>query len=461
MRIVVIISDTFRFDHVAAHGLVKVHTPNLDALARRGADFLRCYAGSFPTGPNRADLYLGRYWFPRSEWAPLPTDETTLAQRLTKAGYVTQWIGDNPHLLKNNAFYHRGFSAAVQVRGQEGDVYFTRLNKPRPRIQPKAKTRHRPEPFGMTLVNLHEWLNEPRYEADRFCCRTADLACRWLQENYKAKKWTLWLEFFDVHEPWDVPEYLWRRYDPDYRGTEMRHPNYGPASAYTAAELRNLAAHYAGEVTLVDKCIGHILRQIDDCGIADDTAIVFTTDHGIALGEHNRTGKSNIHPTDSRAWLMFEELAHIPLIIYLPGMRPRKIRQYAQPVDTTATILEIAGAKRDRSAHGRSLMGLVRGRRGGWQRDWAISSAYLGRLGRKSSGLTMLYAGRWAYCPRTERMGGGGVLFDMAADRQQKRNVVRKFPQVAARMRRRMGRLLGQIGTPGEAVAALMDEQGG
>lgn len=456
MRIVVLTSDTFRFDHVAAHGLKEVYTPSLDALAASGADFLRAYSGSFPTGPNRADVYLGRYWFPRSEWAPLPTGEPTLAGRLTQAGYVTQWIGDNPHLMKNNAFYHRGFSAAVTIRGQEGDVYFTRLNKPDPKVQPTAKTRYRPQLYGMTLVNLHEWLNEPRYEQDRFCCRTADLACRWLQENYKADRWVLWVEFFDAHEPWDAPEYLWRRYDPRYRGKEMRHPNYGPASDYTAAELRNLAAHYAGEVTLVDKSIGRILRQIEDCGIDDDTAVVFTTDHGIALGEHNRTGKSNIHPRDGRAWLMFEELAHIPLIVRLPGQRPRKVRQFVQPVDLTATLLDLAGAGRDRSGHGQSLMGLIRGRRGGWKRTCAISSAHLGRLGPKSSGLPMLYSGRWAYGPRDERMSRRGVLFDMAADREQKTNLVGRHRQVAARLAGQMRKLLARIGTPAETIHALM-----
>jgi len=458
MRIVVLVSDTFRFDHVGAHGLREVRTPNLDGLARQGADFLRAYTGSFPTGPNRADVYLGKFWFPRSEWAPIPLGETTLAERLGRAGYATQWIGDNPHLLKNNAYYHRGFDAAVQVRGQEGDVYFTRLNRPRPRIMPKAKTRYRPEKFGMRLVDLHEWINEPRYEEDRFCCRTADLACRWLQDNYKADKFVLWVEFFDCHEPWDPPEYFWRRYDPGYSGPEMRHPNYGPASDYTPAELRNLAAHYAGEVELLDKSVGRILRQIVDCGIDDDTAIVFTTDHGIALGEHNRTGKSNIHPTDQRAWLMFEELAHIPLIIRLPGGRPRKIRQFVQPVDLTATLIDLAGAKRDASLHGRSLMGLIRGRAKGWHRNCAISSAHMGRLGRKSSGLPMLYSGRWAYSPRNERAAASGLLFDMVADRDQKHNVLGRHRQVAARLDRQMRKVVKQIGVPDETVAKIMGD---
>jgi len=455
MRIVVIISDTFRFDHVAAHGRKAVHTPHLDDLARRGADFQRAYAGSFPTGPNRADVYLGRTWFPRHPWSPLPTDVPTLAERVVEAGYVTQWIGDNPHLMKNNAWYTRGFSAAVVTRGQEGDMYFTRLNKPHAAVQPVAKTRRTPVKFGMTLVDAHEWQNEPRYEADRFCCRTADLACRWLEENYKHKQWMLWLEMFDVHEPWDPPEYLWRRYDPDYAGPEMRHPNYGPASEYTKAELRNLAAHYAGEATLVDKSIGRILRQIDDCGIADDTAIVFTTDRGICLGEHNRTGKSNLHPDDTRPFPLYEQLSHIPLIVYVPGARPRRPRQIVQPVDTAATILQLAGAKADKSQDGASLLDLVRGKRSTWRRDWAISSAHLGHQPWRRQTLPMFYTGRWAYCPRTDSGGPAGMLFDMAADPEQRKSLVKSRPAVASRLRDRMRKRLEAMDVTAEQVAEL------
>ncbi|MHC4718017.1 MAG: sulfatase family protein, partial [Planctomycetota bacterium] len=347
--------------------------------------------------------------------------------------------------------------AAVQNRGQEVDVYFTRLNKPALQVQPDDKTR-RTSRFGMSLPSLQEWQNEPRWEDDRFCCRTADLACRWLEDNYKAPKWMLWLEFFDVHEPWDPPEYFWRRHDPGYDGPEMRHPNYGPAGEYTAAELRNLQAHYAGEVELMDKCVGRILRQIEDCGIDDDTAIVFTADHGIAVGEHNRTGKSNIHPDDKRAWLMFEELAHIPLIVHLPGMRPRKVRRYVQPVDLTATLLDIAAAEPDPDADGSSALGLATGSADSWRRAWAISSGYLGGLSETPSGLPMLYAGKWAYCPRTDRMGTGGVLYDMGADRAQKTNLARGHPAVAARMRRQMKRLLSEMGVAGESIGALMGE---
>jgi hypothetical protein len=81
----------------------------------------------------------------------------------------------------------------------------------------------------------------------------------------------------------------------------------------------------------------------------------------------------------------------------------------------------------------------------------------MGRMNAKTpSGVTMLYAGKWAYCPRTERMGKGGLLFDMAADREQTRNLVREHPAVAGRMRRKLRKVMAEIGVPEETVAAVI-----
>ena len=116
-----------------------------------------------------------------------------------------------------------------------------------------------------------------------------------------------------------------------------------------------------------------------------------------------------------------------------------------------------AGAGRDRSGPGQSLMGLLRGRQGGWKRTCALSSAHLGRLGPTASGLPMRYSGRWAYGPRDERMSRRGVLFDMAADRGQRTNLVGRHPQVAARLAGQLRKVLARIGTPAETIHALMD----
>ena len=104
-------------------------------------------------------------------------------------------------------------------------------------------------------------MNDIRTEADTFCARTAATTATWLERNYRAGPFFLWVDFFDPHEPWDPPEYLVRRYDPDYDGPPMLHPNYGPADRYSAAELRNLWAHYAAEAELVDRHIGRVLGE--------------------------------------------------------------------------------------------------------------------------------------------------------------------------------------------------------
>ena len=104
-----------------------------------------------------------------------------------------------------------------------------------------------------------------------------------------------------------------RRYQPDYDGEPMLHCNYGPATDYTPDELTNLWAHYAAESEMVDRHLGRVLQKIDDLMLWDDTIVIVTSDHGTSLGEHNRTGKSNISDHDERYWPIY------------PGGRPRAV----------------------------------------------------------------------------------------------------------------------------------------
>ena len=76
-----------------------------------------------------------------------------------------------------------------------------------------------------------------------FLFGTSELAVEWLEENYQTSPFFLWVDFFDPHEPWDPPEYMVKKYDAEYDGVPMLHPNYGKASDYTPEELRNLRAH--------------------------------------------------------------------------------------------------------------------------------------------------------------------------------------------------------------------------
>ena len=346
-NIILIISDTFRYDNLGDKAARPVRTPQLDRFAAERATSIEgFYTGSFPTIPHRTDLAAGRLGWPHYGWQDIEKSTANhIAAILRECGYATQLICDCPHLFK--AGFQKNFDAAYQHRGQEGDKYLLHLNDPIAEVVPPGKTRHLPRFRDKSLVDIHRWINrDPRCEVDLFPPRTAETAVRWLEENDKAGPFFLWVDFFDPHEPWDPPEYMVRRYDPEYSGTAMLHPNYGPSSDYTPEELHNLWAHYAAEAELVDRWIGRVLQKIDDLALWEDSIVVMTSDHGTSVGEHERTGKSNIHPTDERFWPIYPEIGHVPFLVAGADVpRGRRLDMLAQPIDILPTLCELADAR--------------------------------------------------------------------------------------------------------------------
>jgi arylsulfatase A-like enzyme len=461
LNIVVIVSDTFRYDHIGANGNGWIKTPELDAFARRAAAFDNCYVSSFPTIPMRTDWFTGRYGFPFYGWKPLDPQATVIAPLLARAGYINQLIIDTPHMMRGEYHFDRGFHGATWIRGQEGDTPMTWMNHPVLEKMPNAKTRHSPKPFGGVLANVHAWQNHHRWhsEEDRFVAQTCRAACLWLEHNYRAERFFLWVDCFDVHEPWDPPEYLVALYDPDYRGVPMFHPNYGPATDYTPEELRNLRAHYAGECTLVSKHVGRVLRMIEDVGIMDRTAVFLMSDHGMYLGEHNRTGKSNIHPRDDRgSWPLYREVSHIPLFVYVPGLtesgQPRRIAQLVQAPDVMPTVLELAGVEWPEALHGMSLVPLLRGQTEGWGRTIAVTSSVL-QMGRGRQGAKVSVTdGAWSLV-----LGQDGAvppeLYDLSHDPGETQNAAADNKDKTQELREACHGLLRTLGADEEKIRSV------
>ncbi len=451
MNIIVLVSDTFRYDYLGVNGNRWIGTDALDRFASRAVRFDRHYLSSFPTIPNRTDLFTGRYSFPFHGWQPLERDMPVLITIFGDEGYTSQLIADTPHLMNRGHHFDRDFTGAHWIRGQEGDRPLLKGNLPPRLVVPadektRVDERMRGTKWG-NLATMHTWTNRDwAWEEDRFCVRTARSVSRWLEENHDVKPFLLWVDFFDVHEPWDPPEYLVRRYDrPGYDGPPMIHPNYGPASAYTKRELKNLKAHYAAELYLVNKWIGHVLAKIEELSLYDDTIVLFTSDHGMFLGEHNRTGKSNIHPDDDRIWPLYEEVAHIPLMVAAPGLKGgRRVAELTQSVDLLPTLMDLCKVKRadlGLGIHGHSLVPLLRNRKTRWPRRHAFSSTFI-----QNGGPTVTDK-RWSYIAYGER-DGKPELYDLKADPGQKRNLIRKEAAVARRMRKALDTFLASVDTP-------------
>ena len=467
MNLILIISDTLRRDHLGCYGNSWISTPNIDRFAAQSIVFERAYAASFPTVPHRHDVLTGRYTFIDSQWQPLPRHEIVLAEELGKVGYVSMMILDQPHTVENGYHYDRGFSGWEWIRGQESDRWQTAPAYPD--LPCPAHKLRNPE----RLVRVHQRnIHWRQFEEDTFVARTMTAACQWLERNWREhERFFLYVDTFDPHEPWDAPQWYVEMYDPGYQGEEINYPVYGPCDYMTAEELKHARALYAAEVTLVDRWVGRLLARIEDMGLTNDSLIVLTTDHGFYHGEHGLIGKSHITPEWSRYVPLYEEVAHIPLVVHYPGCDARREQAIVQPPDLMPTFLELAGAPDPGTLHGRSLVPILERRSVPW-REFAVTSPSIlhGAAGGVRPTIT---TAEWALvCAGSppdsgefesravdglaKREKAGEVfpseLYRLPDDPQQAHNTVDQHPQTAAELRQRFVAFLQDLGTRPELI---------
>jgi arylsulfatase A-like enzyme len=348
-NIIVIVSDTFRRDHIGFYGNPDIYTPHLDKLAAQSVVFDNCHAGSFPTVPARYDLLTGRHSFVLTGWGPLPIGEITLPHRLAREkSYVTMGIADTPFYLRNGYGYDRGFEDFIWVRGQ------------------RRGTERRDA--------MSYWTGEE----SRFAAQTLGQAEKWIEKNYKEKFFLL-CDTWDPHEPWCAPDHYIERYLPDYDGTPPPWPCYWDyeEAGMPKSEVDRAHAHYCAEVTLVDHWVGRLMERLESLDLMKKTVIVFTADHGFYFGEHGMFGKANMRSEDagyvvglsatadtardsltlifrdpktgkvgpgSAKWWrspIYEEVSGIPLIMHLPGYEPKRINSLVTLPSIMPTLLDL------------------------------------------------------------------------------------------------------------------------
>jgi arylsulfatase A-like enzyme len=335
-NIVLVVSDTFRRDHIGAYGNDWIRTPALDRLAAQSVVFDNHLIGSFPTMPARADLLTGRLSLTFMTWGPLAGDLPTLPGLLSENGYLTMGIVDTPFYVRNGFGYDRGFQDFLWLRGQ-GDAK---------RMEERLDARS-------------TW----RSESDRWVARTVTAAEEWLERHHRERFFLL-VDVWDPHEPWNPPDYYTRLYAPDYDGRETN-PCYDDwrSAGLTEDDVRLAHATYAGEVTMVDRWLGRLVDKLDVLGIAGETLVIFVSDHGYYFGEHGYLGKS-VWDADlgTQSWSpLYREIVRVPFFVRMPGAEPRRTQALTTLVDVNATILDAARIEAPDDTAGRSLLPLVRG----------------------------------------------------------------------------------------------------
>jgi len=470
MNFVLVVSDTLRRDHLTCYGNSWIHTPNLERLASESIVFDRAYAASFPTVPNRLDIFTGRFAFTYFDWSPLPQDEVVLAEVMKRAGYVTMLIADTPHPLAHGYNFSRGFDGWNWIRGQEADAWRTTPRDPKLPCAP-GKLRGPETTVKQYLRNV----SGRKTEADYFAAQTMSRAAEWLEENGREGPFFLYVDTFDPHEPWDPPKWYVDLYDPGYEGEEVIYPRYAPCDFMTEPELKHVRALYAGEVTLVDTWVGRLLNRVDELGLRDDTVVIFTTDHGFYHGEHGLIGKSIVTDEFFAAVPLYEEVARIPLMVRVPGEAPGRRKAFAQPPDLMPTILDLAGIGIPGRVQGKSLVPVLRSDEAEL-RSMALTSFSI-IYGIHAHRYTTITDDEWSLIypgakvdlseaasssvvdsiKRIERAtfagSGGPELYHLPSDPEQKKNLFSQKRDIAAKLHAEHVRILESLGTPQEYLA--------
>ncbi len=374
MNVILVILDSLRKDHVGAYGNDRVKTPNLDALAGESLRFTRAYPESVPTVPARRAIHTGirtwpfRNWVPQrgetffpAGWQEIPEDQTTLSEILLELGYETLLVTDCQHEFKASMNFQRGFRVFDWIRGQEGDRYRPTMRVSDEQVQKMVvpgNDDHMVDKVRQYLANTQGRDSEEDYFAPRVFNRAVQL----LEAANREIPFFLVVDCFDPHEPWDPPEEYVSLYSDGYDGPEPIVPNYGDAGWIEEGELERMRAFYAAEVTMTDRWLGNFLDKVDSLGFAQNTLLVVLSDHGVALGEHDATGKP--------FWALYPELIDIPFFIRHPAGAGagQTSDYYASTHDVAPTVLSSLGIGVPEAMGGQDLSVLLDGGEPGQQR---------------------------------------------------------------------------------------------
>ncbi len=386
-----------------------IHTPNIDRLAARGQRFTQAYTPLPICVPARAAIATGREVRETGCWSSAEAYDGTVrgwAHAVRDAGMDCVSFGKLHYL---NSEVDTGFSRQVEALHIPGGVGWTRglLRKP---LCDYAPTPELAEHIGPGSTAYHEF--------DR---RVAAAACSWLAEPArKDAPWCAFVSFLSPHYPLIAPpEDLARYRATDYEAeaeTVPDHPvlqqmwEFWDHDRYFTPERRGVAhASYRALCTFVDREVGRVLDALEQSGQAEDTLVLFTSDHGDMMGQHGFWVKS----------VMYDSSARVPLIMAGPGIGPGAWEAPVSLIDFAPTICGALGVTCE-GASGVDLMAPLP--------DRAVLSEY--HDGGAPVGITMLRWDRWKLVHYAE--GQPPQLFDMDADPEERTDLHQSDPDVLA-----------------------------
>jgi len=365
-------TDEQRADTIDVYGNKRIKSPNLSKLASESVVFRNAYISQPVCTPSRSTVMTGLW--PHQNGCvqnniPLPTTTPTLPEIVGDAGYCTGYFGK--WHLGDEIFIQHGFD---EWRGME-DGYRKYYREGRDRT---------------ALSSYAQWLLSLGYKPDNESgtfsrgfaaslpiqhCKPKFLelqTCEFLRK-YRDEPFMLYVNFLEPHMPFTGPlnnlhapedvELPVNFNDPieDNEPKQCRNRVKKYVSGLYSKDLdltkeydwRRLVARYWGLVSQVDRSVGAILATLEQLGLAEDTIVVYTSDHGDMMGSHRLVEKC----------LMYQEAMRVPMIIRAPrlGRRQRVVDGHMSHIDLVPTLLELMEADAPQNLPGKSLAPQMRG----------------------------------------------------------------------------------------------------
>lgn len=410
LNVLILMSDEHNPHFLGCAGHPFIQTPHLDALAAQGTRFTQAYTTSPICVPARAGFATGRYVHEVGFWDNADAYD----------GSVPSW-----HHVLRDAGHEAVSIGKLHFRGRPGDDHgLGREILPMHVIDSigdvKGLVRDNiPVRKGGDKMAKLAGPGESSYT--RYDRQIGLAACDFLRQHAQpapdGKPWVLFVSMVAPHFPLTAPEGWFDHYAaldlplPKLYGHDARprHPfteEYGRVVDYdrhfhSEDDVRRAIAGYSGLVSFMDERVGQVLATLASTGLARNTLVLYTSDHGDNLGARGLWGKSTL----------YEESAGVPLILAGPGIAAGQlVHTPASHVDCAVTILEAAGAPALPHASGHSLIDMARGAIPGRP----VISEYhaIGSTG----GATLFRHGPWKYCHYTDKPA---QLFNLDDDPQE------------------------------------------
>ncbi len=331
-NVILIGIDTLRADHLGCYGYKRPTSPAIDDFAKKSILFKNCYSQAPKTAPSFMSIMTARY----------PTYHGILSIADAENGGKVYVLNENittfAEILKKNDYRTAGFTDGAQLEPVFGfsrgfDYYST---------NPYDAGNYR----GLGSIPEKEIL--------------------YFLEQAKNESFFVFFHTYVVHNPWDSPwpyiNLFSDGYDGPFKITDgfpqkikwLQNIRVESYRSFISAMRRSknyedieyYKAIYDGAIKYVDDFFARLLDYLSKLGLLEKTIIIFTSDHGQEFLEHKIFGHKQL----------YNELLHVPLIIYIPGFNHKVANQIVRSVDIMPTILDAIGIKLDEQLHGTSLL---------------------------------------------------------------------------------------------------------